>query len=1046
MNFFSTYDANTTRGADIITKAEGQGLDPAILYQAVIDLSSKGLHTANCINMAAGILLKDLGLPQYFFEHITNDSLANLLQSIAASMEVIDDRVFLSGSVNQVDFNTDHSISKQQVRIATKDTRDNMEVLLEDILPGRRRDYYFCEASDYYTYIIRPESFDDAMADTFAESRFLFTLDDDYSATPEPTRRRYENFLEKHEQSTVPLIEVFNLPETGETRLMFNSDFVSPQLPIFRKLLGDHGLILNRAYWEAYQGESAASSSICTLYVSGELTRKQEEAIVSDICSFLAFSIDPIQDLYLQDKITFQEMLFTGNCIDFCHLFIFKESENLTDREIFENLISKDQREAFARRIQGSNKTTYSTSVIREAVSTNPDLMKFLYVCFEQKFSPKVNNPGLSAEDVERKWQEFEKLITIRFIDFPVGYDVFAFMFKIITSTLKTNFYKTEKRSFSFRFDNRVLDPLVFSNFVYGIFYVNGHYACGTHLRAADIARGGLRLIRVSSTNYDTELDNAVLLNYALGPQAQRLKHKDICESGSKGVIIPLPQYAGLHTHALRDYTIGIMDLLMPDPSVIDYYGQQEIIFFGPDEGTAPLMDEVAYQAKAAGYPYWRTITTGKSFGIPHDTYGLLSSSETFGLFSRNGEGVELQVDGKSVVLTNDVGKIYDIIGDNIEISGMTTTSIMNCFRTLVAHYKQQEDGLNLMITGGPDGDLGANQIQCYKGKICLLIDGGGVLFDPEGLDKQVLRKIAFARNSSPRINSSGFPLEKIGENGFFIAVGSKNVTLPDGTLIEDGTLYHKTFLTNPENRKYIQQANIQAFIPCGGFKDTINQSNVSSFCSIFEELMFIVEGANVFFDDAARRFIATRTGIKHIKDSTANKGGVFSSSIAEVLTAFLLGEEYEERLLKDSTTRWALTKNVIDQVQHYSCLETSTLLSLHDSTPEIPLFQLSESSSEKIFSLQAYLDSNIEEILTDSDLVWKSLTHSIPEILQEKLGRDSILTLLNKSNLQAYRNTMITKKLASLAFYRFALKWEDYVKELESGVLKGLHLLFEDQ
>ena len=46
---------------------------------------------------------------------------------------------------------------------------------------------------------------------------------------------------------------------------------------------------------------------------------------------------------------------------------------------------------------------------------------------------------------------------------------------------------------------------------------------------------------RIARSNYETELDNAVLLNYALGPKAQRLKHKDICESGSKGVVIPLP-------------------------------------------------------------------------------------------------------------------------------------------------------------------------------------------------------------------------------------------------------------------------------------------------------------------------------------------------------------------------------------------------------------------------------------------------------------------------------------------------------------------------
>ena len=47
------------------------------------DLSSEGLITANCINMAAGILLNDLGLPRYFFENISKASLKQILASIA---------------------------------------------------------------------------------------------------------------------------------------------------------------------------------------------------------------------------------------------------------------------------------------------------------------------------------------------------------------------------------------------------------------------------------------------------------------------------------------------------------------------------------------------------------------------------------------------------------------------------------------------------------------------------------------------------------------------------------------------------------------------------------------------------------------------------------------------------------------------------------------------------------------------------------------------------------------------------------------------------
>lgn len=1045
MDTFPTSYSLTTRGAEIIAKAQSVGLDPSVLYEAVVDLSSEGLFTANCINMAAGILLKDLGLPKYFFDHISKDALAHLLQSIATSIKVVGGHVTLYGRVAQIDFDTGQSNVAQRVRIATEETRDSMEAVLAELITGHRREYYYSPESGYYTYIIRPETVSAFGSEQFRKSRFLFDLAGDYTVTPEPTRKRYERFLKENDQSTVPYIAAFNLPETGETRLMFNSDFEFPQISVFRKILADHDLILGRAYWEPYFGKSAVPSSICTLYAGGELTRKQEEAVLNDFRSYLSFSVSPIRKLYVEGKISFQEMLFAGNAIDFTHLFIFKESENITDREIFENLVNKDQREAFAKRIQSSNKSTYGVPLILDTVSKHVDLIKFLYALFERKFSPAAKN-RFSEEELGRQWVEFDKIIASRFIDFSLGYDIFAFMFKIVSCTLKTNFYKSEKRSFSFRFDNRILDPLVFNRFVFGIFYVNGHYACGTHLRAADIARGGLRLIRVSHSNYDTELDNAVLLNYALGPKAQRLKHKDICESGSKGVVVPLPLYATYRVEALNDYTEGIMDLVLPDTSIVDYYGKPEMIFFGPDEGTAPLMDNVAWHARDKGYRYWRTITTGKSIGIPHDTYGLLSGGEAFGLYDLGERGVDLQIEGRSVTVSSDMDTIFREIGGKIMTSGMTTTSIMSSFRTLIDHYHDVEEELNLMITGGPDGDLGANQIQCYKGKICLVIDGGSILFDPEGLDKKELMKLAFQRNSSPRVNSLGYPADKLGPGGFLVPITSRGVSLPDGTVVEDGALFHRTFLSKPGNRKYIEQADIRAFIPCGGLKDTVNHTNIKQFLDLFCELQYIVEGANVFFDDASRRYIATKSNIKQIKDTTANKGGVFSSSIAEVLTAFLFDDDYEEKLLNDSSTRWALTKDVLNLVDRYARMETGLLLRLYDADPSVPLFELTEQTSEQIFSLQDRLELSLSEILEDTDLIRKVIAHYIPEILLKKLGDMAIMDLLNAEHLQPYRDAIITKKLASMAFYRFGEAWDEYLQEIDTTLLASLHNIFSEK
>ena len=73
-------------GAYIIEKAQELRLKPGLLYGAVIDLASEGLITANCINRAAGILLNDLGLPEYFFETMTQESLKHVLASIARSI------------------------------------------------------------------------------------------------------------------------------------------------------------------------------------------------------------------------------------------------------------------------------------------------------------------------------------------------------------------------------------------------------------------------------------------------------------------------------------------------------------------------------------------------------------------------------------------------------------------------------------------------------------------------------------------------------------------------------------------------------------------------------------------------------------------------------------------------------------------------------------------------------------------------------------------------------------------------------------------------
>ncbi|NLZ18205.1 MAG: NADP-specific glutamate dehydrogenase GdhA [Desulfobulbaceae bacterium] len=1025
--------------AHIALKAQEAGLDPGLLYEAVIDLAAENNLTASTINKAATILLNDLSLPRYFFNIIDQNALSKLLKAIALSMqEGKDGECMLQGQVRPVDFNLGEA-GHLQVLISTREARTITEHKVESEISGHRRSYYFNPDNGYATCLLRPETVADFSKDDFKKSRFLFSLAGDYIATPEPTRLRYEEFLKKDSGLAEQLIELYNLPETGETRIMFNSDFERPQLPVLRKLFEEYGCAVTRACWEPYLAKEAVPSSICSFYVKGELSRTRETEVKTALRAFLSFAVKGTDRLYLEDQLTFEEMLFAGNAVDFCRLFIYQEHHNRFNLELMDALDNNDRREILAKRLSGSNRAIFTQVLLEETVRKNPDLIKMLYALFAGKFDPKNRRP-LSEEDILERQKEFDQLIAVRFMDSAPSYTIFSFMFKLITSTRKTNFFKDGKRSFAFRCNNDVLDPLVYRQHVHGVFFVNGHYACGTHLRAAEIARGGLRMLRVNPANHQTLLDGAVLLNYALGTVAQRLKHKDICESGAKGVVVPHPQYARHTLEALTDYTEGILDLVLPDPQVVDCLGTPELIFFGPDEGTAPMMDTVARHARARGYSHWRTLTTGKSIGIPHDTFGFLDSGEVFGLFEMEGQGMELQIEGKRELLTTDMGAIYDRIGEHIRISGMTTTSVMGSFYTLIEHAGEKEEDLNLMMTGGPGGDLGANEIQCYTGKICMILDGGSVLFDPEGLDKRILREIAFQRNVSPRPNSTYYPLDKLSKNGFRVLNGSKNTILPDGRVIADGTLFHRTFLTDPANRALIEQANIRAFIPCGGLKDTINNENVAQFASLFKELRFIVEGANVFFDDAARRYLALNTPILQVKDFTANKGGVFCSSVAEVLPSFLLQDRYEEVLIEDNPTRWALVRDIIDMVAKYARMETELLIKWHEQDKSTPLFELGKLASESIFSFQDSLLGRLPEILADDSLIDQVLQSYIPAVLLKKLGLGFIKSTLGTPVLAAYRDAIITKKIASMAFYRYGLEWDDFLQEAEEELIPALH------
>nr|WP_320190660.1 NAD-glutamate dehydrogenase domain-containing protein [uncultured Desulfobacter sp.] len=1021
--------SDISRSPHIIDRADALNLNIRILYEAVIDLSAQGLITAHCINLAAGILLNDLGLPSYFFENITKDSLKQILSSITSSIAVQDDRVVLVGRVAHIDFDLGQGSDVQRVRIATRDTRDAMEKLMESMISGHRREYYYSRENEYYTYIFRPETVNDFTKHEFETSAFLFNLAGDYTATPEPTRMRYEKFLKECRASVRPLVKVFKLPDTEETRIMFNSNFATPQIPIFRQLLKDHGFTLMRAYWEPYWDGTEVPTSICSLYLQGEMSRTREIELIRDIQDFLAFNVGPVTTLYVDGKLTYKEMLFAGNAIAFTRIFIFSENNAQSDQAIMSRLDDRACEESFADRIHKAARAAFDTGTIEAVVMVHPELLEALYELFARRFDP-TQALG-SADDATEQFETFHQMCRTRLAEHPTALQIFRFMTKFVAQCCKTNFYIPDKRAYSFRLDSGILDPLVYSRPVYGIFFINGHYAAGVHMRSADIARGGLRLVTTGPADYERQMGNAARLSFILG-QARRLKHKDICEDGASGVIVPHPVYGEYAGDAVLDFTEGILDITLPNDYVIDYYGRPEMLFFEPDRGTADFMDTVTLRAKVRGNPHWRTIATEKGCGVFHYNYGILNNGKLFGLLPA-GDGLsDLQVDGKSQMVTRDIGKLRKKISGNIKTIGMATTAMMTAFRTLIHHHNVREKDLNLMVIGGPGGRLVGNELLCCRGRICLAIDNKALLFDPTGLDPGELEKLALAARAGSAVGALAFPSDKLSPDGFKVPVTAVRTFLPDGAMVEDGFLFHRDFLFNPDMRAYIRSAGIRGCLPCGGFKEGVTGRTVLSFLENFKELEFIVEGASLFFDNSARRHIAANTDIRHLKDTTANKGGVFSSVMAEVLPGFLLGDQYEGALIEDSKVGGALIREIIGLIETHVAAETKILLHRCDADQGIPLLAQSEKAGEDILSLQQTFHTRLNTMLKQKSLVWKILAAYIPQTLVQVVGKKRIIDILNSDAMQAYRDAIITKQLAAKAFYRFGSEWDSFTSALE--------------
>jgi glutamate dehydrogenase len=793
------------------------------------------------------------------------------------------------------------------------------------------------------------------------------------SLTESAAKLRYEKIWAEVLVGGSIVIEHSRKEDTGENRLMigFPRGTINHFQANISRVMARNGIELTRKYTVTFGGERPVI--IASLYA-------RESFPVDLLRQLVEVSLYPpgaAAAMVEKGALSPAEANFLHAAVVFVHQFI-----SVPDSDIgllTERFRGDREMGGILRTIQSHiDKDTFRQGLIEQAFIDRPDIVHALFALFSARFDPAASRDTAAQAAARARIEGLLGSSTLSADEAEIMRWAFAF----VQAVERTNFFLPIKTALSFRLASSFFKRPDIESLPFGVFYIVGRRFHGFHVRFKDIARGGIRIVRSATTddwlrNSDTLFEECFNL-----ASTQNKKNKDIPEGGSKGVVLPAAGARGEEAvRAFQLYVDALLDLLVPPDRAAVVGWQEEILFLGPDEGSADLMDWACQRARERGYRYWKAFTTGKEAalgGISHKEFGMTT------------EGVHRYVRG---------------ILDKLAIA---------------------EESITKAQTGGPDGDLGSNEILISRDRTICLIDGGGVLYDPEGLDRGELTRLARAGS-----DSSGFDEARLGPKGFKVGVADRNTKLPDGSVVASGLGFRNTFHLDGRMKADL-------FLPCGGRPKSVSLNNWRSLLDESGAPLFrwIVEGANLFITQEARLKLEEK-GVVVFKDSSTNKGGVISSSL-EVLTGLALTDEEYQRFMivpKGGAVpafRARYIEQVLDIIRRRADLEFELLWKTHAATG-IPYAELSEAVSERINTITGSIE---DSALFDSETVRASAFRlHVPAVLVETIGMPAILARLPVS----YQRAIFARAVASSFIYRFGIEagFEDYrcyTEELARG------------
>lgn len=796
------------------------------------------------------------------------------------------------------------------------------------------------------------------------------------------TKQIYSDIIKKVVVTTGPVIKHYPLEDSDEFRVVIG--YKQKTSARYNSALSDLANYYKLQTTRKYVEQFANGVTIISMYVTSKFKKSPADLsiyqVIKEASLLYCIPHNFFHDRFTKGELSLQESIYAQSGVIFVTHFLNRlgpEYSKLTS--LLDPSKSTQHAEVLSSLKKRLRSETYTQNYIQEVFDVRRDIVRKLYRLFadvhyiRSSMEKTLSYQRLSQITPVGSDEEFEQLLNRECSQNEHHVLVLRALHMFNKSILKTNFYTSTKVALSFRLDPAFLPASEYPDKPYGMFFVVGSDFRGFHIRFRDIARGGIRIVRSRSEDaYHVNCRSLFDENYNLASTQQK-KNKDIPEGGSKGVILLDHGAAQDRPRAcFEKYIDALIDLLLkqniPDvkDGYVDLYNKPEILFLGPDEGTAHYVDWATQHARERGAPWWRSFLTGKSpqlGGIPHDEYGMTTLS-----------------------VRAYVNKIYE----KLNIDNATVRKIQ---------------------TGGPDGDLGSNEILLSRDeKYVGIVDGSGVLGDPNGLDKAELLRLAKERKMIDNYDRS-----KLSPEGYVVLVDDVDVKLPNGITVGNGTTFRNTF--HLKIKEMYGLSGVDLFVPCGGRPAAIDTNNIHE---LIDEktgksvVPYFVEGANLFITQSAK-LILEAAGCIIFKDASTNKGGVTSSSL-EVLAALSLEDnEFLENMCVGSSGAKPqfyedYVKDVQDKIVANAQAEFEVLWALKKETGT-PITVLSDQLSLAINKLADEL-ANSKELWND-DVEFRNavLVDSLPPLLLKAVGIEKIVLRVPEAYLRALFATHLASR-----------------------------------